>query len=559
MKNLSSLSKALFSVVISVLLAVCLGGYLIFDGEYVAGGLVLLIFALSTLSMFFISAGQGKIVRTARTMHEVASGDLNVRIVGLHDGGEISRLALGINNSLDKIEAFARESRGALEAASAGRFNRTIRLEGMNRDLRGYCSALNAAQSKMKDDSVSMDRFTKSSLENGTRASLALSESSMANARATNGFEDISSISHKMKSSADSMLSNISAISERCKVSVETASESRTNSVEGTEAVSKAVVEMENLGRTVENASGKVQELSLAFSAIEEIVSAIESIAGQTNLLALNATIEAARAGEAGRGFAVVAGEVKGLSDQTATAAQDIHGKIAKLQEEMEAVTAIMAEGSETAIRCREAAALARGRMDGVARGVAIASSEITAIAEMVVEQQRVSEELSVSVNDIEQQIGTATVDIHQSSSAVNNVDLNMGEFLEMFADRKVNHKALFVAQAAHVEWKKKAVDILAGHAPPDEAWASDDERCKLGGWLNSDEGKSYGDAPCYPELVQSHHDVHSLALEAVKAVAVGDHKAAMAAFVKMDVASHAVLKCLHSIAVDYDEFKRAS
>lgn len=57
---------------------------------------------------------------------------------------------------------------------------------------------------------------------------------------------------------------------------------------------------------------------------IQNATELITSIANQTNLLSLNASIEAARAGEMGKGFAVVAEEIRVLSDQSKSAAEQI-------------------------------------------------------------------------------------------------------------------------------------------------------------------------------------------------------------------------------------------
>ena len=79
------------------------------------------------------------------------------------------------------------------------------------------------------------------------------------------------------------------------------------------------IVEKSNTStvEAITHLSGKVDEM-------QNIISAILTVASQTNLLALNASIEAARAGEAGRGFAVVADEIRKLSEDTRESANQI-------------------------------------------------------------------------------------------------------------------------------------------------------------------------------------------------------------------------------------------
>ncbi|GGN98029.1 methyl-accepting chemotaxis protein [Saccharibacillus kuerlensis] len=64
----------------------------------------------------------------------------------------------------------------------------------------------------------------------------------------------------------------------------------------------------------------------------QAILTAITEIANQTNLLSLNASIEAARAGEQGRGFAVVAGEIRSLSGNVQSSAEDIAGLLQQIR-----------------------------------------------------------------------------------------------------------------------------------------------------------------------------------------------------------------------------------
>ena len=85
-----------------------------------------------------------------------------------------------------------------------------------------------------------------------------------------------------------------------------------------------------------------MNSLQASSNNVAKVADLIASIATQTSVLALNATIEAARAGVHGKGFSVVAGEVKKLSEQTASATAEIHAKISQIRKDIEdAVTAM--------------------------------------------------------------------------------------------------------------------------------------------------------------------------------------------------------------------------
>ncbi|MEA1052960.1 methyl-accepting chemotaxis protein [Lamprobacter modestohalophilus] len=138
-----------------------------------------------------------------------------------------------------------------------------------------------------------------------------------------------------------------------------------------------------------------MHQLGQAAQEIGQVTETITDISSQTNLLALNATIEAARAGSAGKGFAVVANEIKELAKQTATATEDIKGKISGVQNsaggvitDIEKITGVIAEVghlvSSIASAIEEQAVVTQDVASNIAQaseGVRVANDQVAEIA----------------------------------------------------------------------------------------------------------------------------------------------------------------------------------
>ncbi len=233
--------------------------------------------------------------------------------------------------------------------------------------------------------------------------------------------DDASAVVQQVSASAEEVAATAEAITSLSNKSTEA-------TAQGSGAIDRAVQQMGNIGDGSQAVNIAVEKLADSSRQIGEIVTVISNIAGQTNLLALNAAIEAARAGEQGRGFAVVAEEVRKLAEQSEAAAKEITELINQNQTDIQKAVHAMEESSNSVkvgIDVVNAAGLTFQEISQLTNEV---STQMTTVSSAIIEIAKGSEQIVVSVRDIEQVSKESAGQSQNVSAAAEEMTASMTE-----------------------------------------------------------------------------------------------------------------------------------
>jgi len=167
----------------------------------------------------------------------------------------------------------------------------------------------------------------------------------------------------------------------------------------GKTTVEEAAKILELMGDSMEKLSTDVSRLSGFTQSAHEMASAVNDLVGRIDLLALNASIEAARAGEHGKGFAVVAGEVAKLSQQGASYATQITGRMDEIARETARTTESIRHLSEVSRKGRASAATITEQFEEIDRYVGRTVKALADFSQQIARQAESVQEIS-SIND---------------------------------------------------------------------------------------------------------------------------------------------------------------
>ena len=350
-----------------------------------------------------VEASLGRLVVFCRN---ATAGQMEDRNVGIREGGQLGELLYGVNDLLDRVDAFIREAAASLVAMRDQKYFRRVIVTGFDGSYLHAAKIINEASEGMK---VKIEKLgeTSGNFEGTVRNMAHLVASASTQLQATaQSLEQTAQLATQRSLTVQEASARTTAHIAQVAATADTLSGAigqigtRTDQSRGIAATAT---------ERAREMTAKVDGLLSVAKRIGEFTGIITDIASQTNLLALNATIEAARAGDAGKGFAVVASEVKNLAGQTSKAAEEITGQ----------VTAIQNVIGDTA--------RAIGEISEVITELHVISGDI---AEAVGKQAQATAEIAGSVSQVSSDAEQISSNIGDVTAAVQETDRSASDIL---------------------------------------------------------------------------------------------------------------------------------
>ncbi|MFT8710481.1 MAG: methyl-accepting chemotaxis protein [Sporolactobacillus sp.] len=139
-------------------------------------------------------------------------------------------------------------------------------------------------------------------------------------------------------------------------------------------------------------------DMSIQFSALNEVVTVIDDIARQIKLLSLNASIEAEHAGASGRGFGVVAQEINKLAKDTTESVATITESVAAMNTSIHLNT----ESSQSVLK------IAQEGIDAVNANTSVFETVEQSVGDVLARIKKVNEEVSNISREFDQSVASS-------------------------------------------------------------------------------------------------------------------------------------------------------
>jgi len=409
----------------------------------------------------------------ARSMRQLAEGDLDAELSGKASGRELGQMAEALEvfrangravRDMDALKA--EEARQAADvqaqreavlgdvqqvvaSALAGDFSGRIDEANATDDLRDFVASLNSVMATVEqgveETGAVLDGIAGNDLSQRVEGNYdgVFGRLRDATNTAADKFADVvqrlQDASGALREATREMVGRSDELSERTtrqaatieetSAAMEQLSGTVTNTANRANEASKKTQAASALadegGEVMKRASDAMERITTASGKISNIIAMIDDIAFQTNLLALNASVEAARAGEAGKGFAVVAVEVRRLAQSAASASGDVKKLIEQSGNEVSNGTRLVAQ--------------AEAKLTAILAAVRENSGLMGAISEATHGQASAIAEVNTAVRTMDEMTQHNAALVDQNNATIQRAEAQAGELDAIVAAFRVD------------------------------------------------------------------------------------------------------------------------
>lgn len=385
-------------------------------------------------------------------------------------------------------------------------------------------------------------------LKNVVGLSMSAVEVSVSTAHILSGTREVQSAATSMASAVEELSASIGEIENAAQRSSHAVSESSGLTAQGMQELSALKQDVLQTGTVFDMVSVKAKDLQDVVGNLGKVVELISKIAGQTNLLALNATIEAARAGEHGKGFAVVAGEVKSLSNQTREATETIQQQIKLLNTSFKDVLNSVSTAQSTVQSVITKTEKVSHDFEQINQNSSSISSQVTELASIISQQkmavQLLAENMAVVKDKGDVNLHAVDVLADQTDKSVKLIE----DWRTKLANEDIEDKVIYLAQADHLLWKKRLLDMVVGKSQLKSSDLTNHTLCRLGKWYYSDAVSQIKNLPDFISIEVPHKKVHHHGIEAAKCFETGRIDDGMKHYTLLEEASVGVIHGLQAL-----------
>lgn len=386
-------------------------------------------------------------------------------------------------------------------------------------------------------------------LENVVNLSISAVNVGVSAVQILSGTREVQSAATSMASAIEELSASVAEIEQTANRTSETVSVSSRLTHEGTQELIQLSQGVATTDRVFDLVAEKTTNLQKVVSNLGDVVELITKIAKQTNLLALNATIEAARAGQHGKGFAVVASEVKSLSRQTSEATEQIRLQIGELNNSFSDVLNSVSSARSNVQEVVEKA----DRVSADFRKINENSDAITTqVGELasVIAQQRTA--ISLMAENMATVVDKGADNLKSVDRLADQADRSVAiieKWRSSLAEQDIPNKVILLAQADHMLWKKRLLDMAIGRSSLKVSDLTDHTACRLGKWYYQQNDSVLKKLPAFADIELPHKKVHQFGIEAAKCFENKKITEGMSHYMQLESASEEVVRNLKLLA----------